>query len=229
LIKSEALLPSRYNIWTAGITLLHKLESGWQEAGYGSLSEGHQAICDLRHALFWASVCKTSLSDLKQDLPIVSDIESPQLLHRTVGAVRFILSAMKSIWLLDKLELTSAFGWFPRKIRDLSAMLLHRIAEYLEHFFTLGIPTPCLDELDRFGDFSFRIAIPVVEMGARESYTEVVGADTTRDLSPTRPTDLSLVSFATRHEAYSKLTQTSRQTPVPAQTPNTMKHQHNEL
>lgn len=70
-LKSEYLLPSTYGIWTAGITILHKLESFWKEADYLALSESDRAMCDLRHALFWASIVRIGSSVLIRMLKII--------------------------------------------------------------------------------------------------------------------------------------------------------------
>ena len=85
--------------------------------------------------------------------------------------MKFVLSAIKSIWLLDQLELNSSFGWLPRKIRDLSVMLLHKHAEYFERFFNLGLSSPSLIHINRFGDFSFKIPVHIVEETARTMHT----------------------------------------------------------
>jgi hypothetical protein len=162
-IESKSLLTSRYGVWTAGILVLQKLESKWQEAEYGSLPESERAVCDLRHALFWASYSKNILHNLRCSLPTVTDLNLAGTLQHVVTAVKFVLSTMKSVWLLDRLELTSAFGWFPRKIRDLTDMVLHTLAEDLEVFCSLAVGLPSLADIDRFGDFSFKIPIPLVE------------------------------------------------------------------
>jgi hypothetical protein len=162
-LKSEYILGSQYGVWTPGIILLQKLETSWQEAGYGGLSESNRAICDLRHALFWASISKSKLRGFQNgQRPNLNTTVAPAL-QRVVVIVEFVLSAIKSIWLLDCLELASAYGWFPRKIRDLNAMVLHTLAEDLELFCSLGIQFPSAADINRFGDFSFKMPIRLIE------------------------------------------------------------------
>jgi hypothetical protein len=162
-LKSEYILESQYGVWTPGTILLQKLETSWQEAGYGGLSEGNRAICDLRHALFWASISKTKLRNLQNGQRPTLNMNVAPALQRVVVIVEFVLSTIKSIWLLDRLELTSAYGWFPRKIRDLNAMVLHTLAEDLELFFSLGMQFSSVADINRFGDFSFKMPIPHIE------------------------------------------------------------------
>ena len=108
--------------------------------------------------------------------------------------MKFVLSAIKSIWLLDQLELNSSFGWLPRKIRDLSVMLLHKHAEYFEHFFNLGLCSPTLVDISRFGDFSFKIPVHIVEENARKMRTVKEELDMGDRNYIGQRTDLHLVS-----------------------------------